>query len=132
MKVYVLRLNTGKKLKESINEFSLKNKVKAGIILTCVGNVTRAVLRMADTKTVKTFKDKGSYEICSLSGTLEKGYSHLHITISDRNGNVYGGHLKEDTIVGVVAEVIIGELDGIEFTRKFDKKTGFDLLEVSK
>ncbi len=132
MKTRVLRLNTNQKLKESINEFSLQKNIKTGIILTCVGNVSQAVLRMADSITVKTFDDKGSYEILSLTGTLETGYCHLHMSISDKNGNVFGGHLKDNTIIGVVAEIVIMELDKTRFNRKYDENTGFELLEVSR
>ena len=43
-----------------------------------------------------------------------------------------GGHLKIGSIVGVTAEVVIGELDNVKFIRKFDKKTGCDELAIEE
>jgi len=43
---------------------------------------------------------KGHFEIVSLVGTLDPdGQHHLHISISDANGNVFGGHVLSDHIV---------------------------------
>lgn len=128
MKVNVFRLKPGQDLRGEIDRFVFKKKIKAGIILTCVGNLTKAVLRMAGGKVIKTYQ--GSFEIVSLVGTLEAGNSHLHICLSDKGGNVIGGHLKEGSIVGVTAEVAIGEIKNKTFTREFDKTTGYKELVV--
>ena len=70
------------------------------------------------------------YEVLSLVGTVESGNSHLHISISDTKGRVFGGHLKHGSIVSTTAEVAIGELEDTVFTRVYDEKTGFDELIV--
>ena len=129
MKTYVFRLKQGQDLRKEIDRFVKDKNIKAGVILTCVGNLTKAVFRMADAKIVKTFE--GTFEIVSLVGTVEKGNSHLHISISDKEGQVFGGHLKE-SVIGVTAEVVIGEIETLEFKRKFDKSTGYDELVVEK
>lgn len=130
MKVHVFRLKPGQFLREEVDKYVSENKIKAGVLLTCVGNVSKAVLRMADSVTIKTFSDAGSYEIVSLVGTLESGNSHLHMSISDKDGRVFGGHLKNGTIVGVTAEIAIGEVEGIIFEREMDKITGYEELVV--
>ena len=83
---------------------------------------------MADEKIVKTYE--GTFEIVSLTGTVEAGNSHLHISISDAEGKVFGGHLKMGSIIGITAEVVIGELDGLNFKRVLDENTGFEELVV--
>lgn len=128
MKTYVIRLHPGQDLRVEIDKFVEKKAIKAGAILTCVGNLSKAVLRMADASIIKTYD--GTFEITSLVGTVEKGNSHLHITISDKDGNAFGGHLKNDSIVGITAEVVIGELEGLVFKREFDKSTGYDELVI--
>ena len=70
--------------------------------------------------------------IVSLVGTTEIGSSHLHICISDKEGNVFGGHLKQGSLVGMTAEVAIGELEGLKFSRKLDPETGYDELVVKR
>ena len=128
MKSYAFRLHPGQDLRVEIDKFVAKNNIKAGIILTCVGNLKKAVLRMAGAKVIKTYE--GSFEIVSLVGTVERGNGHLHIAISDIEGSTFGGHLKNGSIVGVTAEVIIGEIEDLTFKRAFDKTTGYDELVV--
>ena len=130
MKTFAFRLRAKQDLRGEIDKFAKQKKIKAGVIVTCVGNLQKATLRMADAKVTRIFE--GSFEIVSLVGTLEAGNSHLHITISDKKGNTFGGHLKTGSIVGVTAEVVIGELDNLTFSRKFDDETGYDELVVDE
>jgi len=132
MKTYAFRLRSGQDLRGEIDKFVREKNIKAGVILTCVGNLQKAVLRMADAKEIKTYEDDGSFEIVSLVGTVEAGNSHLHISISDKEGNVFGGHLKEGSIVGVTAEIVVGELEGLSFHRELDEDTGYDELVVEE
>lgn len=130
MKMHVFRLHPGQNLREGIDEYARTNNIRAGIILTCVGNLTRAVLRMADGKTIQNWEE--SFEIVSLVGTLETGNSHLHICLSKQNGDTIGGHLKEGSTIGVTAEVAIGEIEEVAFERVYDVSTGYDELVVGK
>lgn len=130
MKTYAFRLNSGQDLRVEIDKFAKEKNIEAGVIVTCVGNLKKAILRVANAKVVKTFE--GSFEIVSLVGTLESGNSHLHISISDEKGNVFGGHLKVGSVVGVTAEVVIGELESLKFSRKFDDETGYEELAVDE
>ncbi len=130
MKTYAFRLRPGKDLRVEIDKFVQSHNIRAGIILTCVGNLTKVILRMAGGKTIKTWE--GSFEILSLVGTVESGDSHLHISLSDDEGKTFGGHLKNGSIVGVTAEVVIGELDNVIFSREADKETGYDELVIKK
>lgn len=117
-------------MRTEIDRFVEEKNIKAGIILTCVGNLTKVVVRMASAKVIKTYT--GSFEIISLVGTVEKGNDHLHIALSDDKGNAFGGHLKNGSIVGVTAEVVIAEFDNLIFRRVFDKNTGYDELVVDE
>ena len=128
MKTFVFRLHPGQLLREEIDAFVSKKQIKAGVILTCVGNLSKAVLRMADAAVTKTYE--GTYEIVSMVGTLEEGNSHIHISISDKDGCVFGGHLKKGSVVGITAEIVIGELENTTFERVFDKETGYKELIV--
>ena len=128
MKTYAIRLHPGQDLRVEIDKFVEEKAIKAGAILTCVGNLSKAVLRMADASIIKTYE--GTFEITSLVGTVEKKNSHLHITISDKDGKTFGGHLKNGSIVGITAEIVVAELDELIFKREFDKDTGYDELVI--
>lgn len=128
MKTYAFRLHPGQDLKKAIYDFVAGKKMKAGVILTCVGSLQSAVIRMAGAKETKQYG--GVFEIVSLVGTVEAGNGHLHISIADKNGDVFGGHLKEGCVVGTTAEVVIGELEKVSFSRKPDAESGYDELVV--
>ncbi len=128
MKTHVFRLHPGQYFREEIDKYVREHNIRAGIILTCVGNLTKAILRMANAKVVKTWD--GSFEIVSVVGTVEIGNSHIHVCLSDEDGKTFGGHLKEGSIVGVTAEVAIGEIEDSEFSREFDESTGYKELII--
>jgi len=130
MKIHVFRLHQGQDIKLEIDKFSKEKEIKAGVIVSCVGALTKATLRMAGAKKINTYN--GDFEIVSLVGTLENGYSHLHIAISDEKGKVIGGHLKSSSIVGVTAEIVIEEMQNLVFEREFDKITGYKELVIKK
>jgi len=130
MKIHVFRLRPGQNFREEIDKYVRENNIRAGIILTCVGNLTKAILRMANAKVIKTWE--GSFEIISLVGTVEVGNSHLHVCLSDEDGKTFGGHLKDGSVVGVTAEVAIGEIENLEFSREFDDETGYKELVIKK
>lgn len=130
MKVYALRLTKEKDLKQELINFTQENNIKADFIITCVGCVKRATLRVAGGKVLKDFDKK--HEILSLTGTLCQDDVHLHLCISDIEGNAYGGHLKEGCIIDTTAEIIIGEAEDYTFTRKFDENTEYAELIIDK
>lgn len=127
MKTYAFRLRPGQLLREEIQKVAKENNINAGVILACVGNLKSAVLRMADGEIVKTFE--GTFEIVSCTGTVEEDDCHIHISISDEEGRTFGGHLKNGSVVGITAEVVIIELNNTSFRRERDE-TGYDCLVV--
>ncbi|MEK7662345.1 MAG: PPC domain-containing DNA-binding protein [Patescibacteria group bacterium] len=128
MKTHVFRLRPGQNFREEIDKYVREHNIRAGIILTCVGNLTKAILRMANARVIKTWE--GSFEIVSLVGTVETGNSHIHVCLSDEDGKTFGGHLKDGSIVGVTAEIAIGEIEDLEFGREFDESTGYKELII--
>jgi len=84
MKTYALRLKPGQDLKKELVKFTIDNKIKSGFIITCVGSLRKANLRLADEEKSKIFKQK--FEIVSLVGTLSQYSPHLHISLSDKKG----------------------------------------------
>jgi len=132
MKTLTFRLKPGADLKQSIEAVVTEHSIKAGFVVTCVGGLERAVIRMSgatpDKQDIRTFT--GDYEIVSLVGTVSVNGTHLHMSFSDKEGIVRGGHLKEGTRVHPTAEIVLGYEDDIEYTRKLDAETGFKELVV--
>jgi predicted DNA-binding protein with PD1-like motif len=128
MTVRALRLGPGADLKRDLSRFARANGMRAGIVLTCVGSLTRAVVRLADQPEATTFE--GKHEIVSLVGTLSPDGDHLHVAISDGQGRTVGGHLMEGSIVYTTAEIAVGELEALAFARELDPRTTFRELVV--
>jgi hypothetical protein len=134
MKTIIFRLKPGADLKTSIEDIIKKSAIKAGFIITCVGGLEQATVRMAgakpDAQDIRTFAS--DFEIVSLVGTVSINGTHLHISFSDSEGNVQGGHLKEGTIIHPTAEIVIGFDENIEMKREMDDETGFKELVVKQ
>ena len=126
MRIFPCRLRPGNDVRKSLETLVARCNIKAGIILTSVGSLSKVVVRLSNDK-VKTFS--GNFEILSLAGTLSVEGAHLHICFSDKEGKAFGGHLKPGSIVYTTAEIVIGDIENCVFRRKPDQKTGFDELE---
>ena len=120
----VSRIIPGKDLKKSIEYLMNENNLKSGIIVSIVGNIDNAFLRMSNDDK-KVFK--GLFDIVSAEGTVSYDGIHVHIAISDAEGVVYGGHLLEGCKVYTTAEISIIESQKI-LKRIFDPKTGYKEL----
>lgn len=129
------RLQEGQDLKKSICDFVANKNLNSVCIISAVGSLSKAKIRMAgaspDNEDIRTYE--GTYEIVSLIGTVDsKGKSHIHISISDKEGNVTGGHLKDECIVHTTVELVLLDDENILFSREKDEATGFDELNIKE
>ena len=126
MRTFPLRLHPGEDLKQALVAYAQKNEVRAGLVLTCVGSLTRAALRLADQPETSFFD--GRFEIVSLVGTLGPDGPHLHIAISNSTGKTLGGHLQDGSLIYTTAEIVLADLEGWVFAREIDPQTTYDEL----
>ena len=130
MEQLTFRLPGGALLKEEIEKRTAH--IKAGVLLSIVGALKNAELRMAgatpDKQVVKHFD--GPLEIVSGTGTFSSDGCHIHLSVSDREGRVFGGHLKGGCVVDLTAEIVIGVFPEATFQRTHDDTTGFPELLV--
>ncbi|MEL7671021.1 PPC domain-containing DNA-binding protein [Methanobacterium sp.] len=122
----ISRLKPHEDLKKGIINISKQNRVKSGIIICIVGSLNSATLRMADGN-YKTFM--GPFEIVSAEGTISADGVHIHMSISDAEGHVFGGHLSDGCIINTTAEIGILKSDKT-LIRVFDPKTGYKELII--
>ena len=125
----ICRLRRGDDLLLSIQAICRENHIAAGVILSGVGCLTRAVLRDADGVTVRTVEEH--CEILSLMGTVSEERCHLHIALSREDLTTLGGHLCPGCIVNTTCELVIAELPGQRFDVEQDPETGYDELIFS-
>jgi len=128
MKIYSFRLSPGQDLKKELDAFAKEKNLQAGYVITCVGSLRKAVLRLANQPEAVTWVQK--YEIVSLVGTFSPDGSHLHISLSDSTGQTVGGHLMNGCEVYTTAEIVIGEATALQFRRELDPQTTYKELKV--
>ncbi len=128
MRTYTLRLKPGQDLRQQLNAFVTEHQVKAGTMVTGVGSLTQATLRLANQENPTVYR--GHFEIVSLVGTLSVNGSHLHLSVSDSTGRTVGGHLLDGNLVYTTAELVIGVLEEVEFRREIDPTFGYRELTV--
>ena len=128
LKTYALRLHPGDDLRQQLAAFVQANHILAGTMLTCVGSLTVATLRLANQEGPTVYR--GHFEIVSLVGTLSANGSHLHLAVADSTGRTIGGHLLDGCRVYTTAEIVLGELPQLEFRRETDATIGYQELVV--
>ena len=128
---WVVRIDKGEEIVETLKQLCKKNKIKLGSV-SGVGGIERTTVGSFKAKTKEYFSQEltGDYEITSLIGNIStmngEIYLHLHITISDSNNNAFGGHLNS-AIISTTGEIIIEEIDG-EIEREFNEEVRLNLL----
>lgn len=128
--IYAIRLTPGQDLRQELERFAKENRLDAAFIITTVGSLRAAKIRLADQDEATALA--GKFEIVSLVGTLSQNGSHLHLSIADKTGTTTGGHLVEGCAVYTTAEIIVGAGEDLMFTREPDAESGYKELKIRR
>lgn len=126
--VIATRLTKGMDLKRSLAKIVKDHNIKAGSVASCVGCISTLNLRLAGAES--TLSKCEPFEIVSVMGSLTLEHQHVHISVSDKQGHVWGGHLLEGTLIDTTAELIIHSYPDLTFSRKMDESTGYTELVI--
>lgn len=128
----IARIDKGEEIIEQIKEIAIKEEIKLASIqaLGAVGQFTIGVFK-TDEKQYLSNEFNGDFEIVSLTGTINtmdnKFYCHLHMSVGNEKGEVFGGHLNS-AIVSATCEMVITIISGI-VDRYYDEEVGLNLLK---
>jgi uncharacterized protein len=129
MRVHVFRLRPGDDLLGSIRAYVAANHIQAAVVLSAVGSLTQASIRYANQP--EAHIHTGHFEIVSITGTVEEGGEHIHLSVATGQGTMIGGHLMTGCKVYTTSEVTLGELVGVRFARETDTQgSGWDELKI--
>lgn len=134
--LFMGKLCHGGDLLEEITDICRKNNIQLGRI-EALGAVQKARLAFYNQQTheYQFFAIDQSLEITKLVGniSLKDGSPmvHAHITLADKTGKAYGGHLASGTVV-FACEFILEVFEGPIFERKLDEETGLPLWTMPK
>ena len=130
MQIHTFRLKPGQDLFDEIETFVHEKHIEAGCILSAVGSLTHATLRLANRDLYNEYN--GHFEIVSMTGTVSVHGSHLHIAISDGDGVTTGGHLVSGCKVYTTAEMVLAVFEDVVYKREFAVDSGYEELVVYK
>ena len=128
MKLRPLRLSPGTDLRRELEAAVGRDPARSAFVLSGIGSLVQARLRLADASAETTFP--GPLEILTIAGSLTADGAHLHVSVADRGGRVYGGHLAYGSEIRTTAEILMAEVHGWQLSREFDPATGYPELVV--
>lgn len=130
MQTYTFRLKAGQDLFDEIEAFVKERHIEAGCVLSAVGSLTHATLRLANRDYYNEYE--GHFEIVSMTGTVSIHGSHLHVSISDGDGATVGGHLVSGCKIYTTAEMVLAVFEDVVYKREFAADSGYEELAVYK
>ncbi len=130
-RTYIGRLPQGADLLESITKICKEENIKIGKI-TAIGAVKKAVIAFYNQveKKYDNLELDQEMEMINCIGNVSvlngQPFVHCHISLADKQGRCFGGHLMVGTEV-FVCELIIEEFEGEPLERVYDEQTGLSL-----
>ena len=130
---YIIRLDKGEKILESVKNFCAKNGIKCGYF-NGIGAASEAEFGFyIESKKKYNFElFRQPLEIVSLNGNITtlngEIHVHCHAVFGDANMEAIASHLKE-AVVSFTCEIFLVSLDS-EAERKYDEKTGLNLIDL--
>lgn len=141
-RIIAARLRPGTDVFQGIIDVCKHYELKNGIIMSALGSWKK--VKFCNPTNLPTGKIgygeptvlEGNYALVGLSGMICHDTDgnilpHVHLTISDKQGNVYGGHMLSGCEVLFTTDILFGEFAGIVMGRRFDEELGVPLFAPS-
>ena len=146
------RLLPGEDLAAGVEAAVRRHRLRACHVVSCVGSLTRATLRVAKGRSDReriVARAESGFEIVSLTGTAEWDprsdhvTRHLHLSLADDEGKVWGGHVLSKASDGyeadsqllpvyTTAEVCLLAQEDVVFAREHCARSGWPELVVRR
>ena len=113
MEHYFYNFTKGVDVYNSLNDLHKHNN-STSFLISAVGDLSKVSFKCPLNENPVIFEKK--LEIITLSGYIRSNDSHLHISVSDENCTVFGGHLLSGTFVLKSLDVLIGVIPNLNTT----------------
>ncbi|WP_175755236.1 PPC domain-containing DNA-binding protein [Burkholderia ambifaria] len=128
MQAHPLRLVPGDDLRAAIEHALRGLRAHAAFVIQGIGSLNVAQLRFAGVDSPTELR--GDLEILTLAGSVSPDGAYLHMSVSDAQGRVSGGHVASGCVVRTTAEIPLVLLPAHRFSREPDAGTGFNELVI--
>ena len=125
-RIFILSLEPGDYILESIKELIKKENVKDAIVISAIGTLDEYRMHYVLTTSFppknkfEHWKDK-PLELAHIGGIIANGEPHLHVLVSDPE-KAYAGHLEDGCRVLYLAEITVIEIKGLDLKRIRDER----------
>jgi len=130
---WMVRLDDGQDLFESLAEFARREDVRAAAVVSGIGMVRRATIGYWDGSQYRPRELTVPHEVVGLHGSVARVGGapslHLHIAAAGPDGLLVGGHLIRAT-VGVLQEILLETFPGRSFGRPMEESFGLRVLDL--
>ncbi|MFH2013221.1 MAG: PPC domain-containing DNA-binding protein [Pseudomonadota bacterium] len=133
-KIFMGKLSYGCDLLEELTNTCIEHNIKLGRI-EAIGAVQKACIGFYNqaTQTYQFSTIDQPLEITNLLANVSindgNTFVHAHVTLADKTGKSYGGHLAPGTVI-FACEFILEAFNGPTFYRCLDEKTGLPLWKM--
>ncbi|KAA1013122.1 DNA-binding protein [Paraburkholderia panacisoli] len=128
MQAHPLRLSPGDDLRLALEDVLRQRKLRAAFVIQGIGSLSVAQLRFAGNDDPTELRD--NLEILTLAGSISSDGAHLHMSVADPRGRVFGGHVAHGCAVRTTAEILLALLPEHRFSREYDLSSGFMELVI--
>ena len=110
-KVHYIKFEKDELLLESLTQYAKDNNIKTAEIsfIGAVQNVSVMYFNQSK-KEYDKHNFEGGHEVLSGLGNVSilegEPFVHVHMTVADKNGKAYGGHLDEGTKIWLIEAII--------------------------
>ena len=111
MEHFFYNFSPGTDVFNSLNKLQ-KDFISTSFLISAVGDLSRGSFKCPLSQKPVILENK--LEIITLSGYLTSKDSHIHISVSDENCRVFGGHLLPGTIVLKTLDILLGVIPNLQ------------------
>ena len=111
MEHFFYNFSPGADVFNSLNKLQ-KDFKSTSFLISAVGDLSRGSFKCPLSQKPVILENK--LEIITLSGYLTSQDSHIHISVSDENCRVFGGHLLPGTIVLKTLDILLGVIPNLQ------------------
>jgi len=134
-KIIFARLFEDEDLLEAISQAAGKGGIKAGFFVL-IGTLKKAEMGFFNQGRYESIEMAEPLEIVSCMGNIsmkeDEPLVHAHIAVSNRKGEVFGGHVLSGCIIAATGELVLIEAVDVELQRKLDEPTQLYLWSLGK
>ena len=128
MRFRAIHLDAGADVRRSLEDLAHRENAQ-GFVLSVVGNMGQATFACPG-RTSPTVLS-GELEIITLQGTVGPQGVHLHLSFSDGDCQVWGGHLEHGSLILKGADLLVGFLDTAEPSAASTQATATPRLTIA-